>query len=60
MLVADEGGIIGSLLDGRWVGRIVLSREASGEWETGVRRNGRRCKVVDKEELRAKWAVWIT
>ena len=58
-LVAGEGGIIGSLLDGGWVGGIVVSREASGEWETGVRRYGRWCKVVDKEELRAKWAVRI-
>ena len=58
-MVAGEGGTIGSLLDGRWVGGIVVSREAGGEWETGVRRYGRRCKVVDKEELRAEWAVWI-
>ena len=57
--MAGEGGIIGSLLDGRWIGRIVLSPEASGEWESGVRRYGRRCKVVDKEELRAQRAVWI-
>jgi len=58
-LVAGEGGTIGSFLDGRWVGGIVVSREAGGEWATGVRRYGGRCKVVDKEELRAEWAVWI-
>jgi len=58
-LVAGEGGIIGSLLDGGWVGGIVVSREAGGEWETGVRRYGRRCKVVDKEELRAEWGARI-
>ena len=58
-MVNGEGGTIGSLLDGRLVGGIVVSREAGGEWETGVRRYGRSCKVVDKEELRAEWAVWI-
>ena len=58
-MVAGNGGTIGSLLDGRWVGGIVVSREEGGEWETGVRRYGRRCKVVDKEELRAAWVVWI-
>jgi len=58
-LVAGEGGVIGSLLDQGWVGGIVVSREAGGEWETGVRRYGKRCKVVDKEELRAEWAARI-
>ena len=61
VVVGEGGGIIGSLLDGGWVGGIVVSREeeAGGEWETGVRRYGRRCKVVDKEELRAEWAARI-
>lgn len=58
-LVTGEGGIIGNLLDGGWVGGIVVSREAGGEWETGVRRYGRRCKVVDKEEVRAEWGARI-
>ncbi|PWW75738.1 hypothetical protein C7212DRAFT_320848 [Tuber magnatum] len=58
-LVAGEGGIIGNLLDGGWVSGIVISREAGGEWETGVRRYGKRCKVVDEEELRAEWGARI-
>ncbi|RPA96546.1 hypothetical protein L873DRAFT_1791537 [Choiromyces venosus 120613-1] len=58
-LVAGVGGIIGNLLDGGWVGGIVVCREAGGDWETGVRRYGKRCKVVDKEGLRAEWGARI-
>lgn len=59
-LVGEDGASITGLLEGNWVGAVVVAaaadRPGSKEWRQHVQRFGRRCAVVDRSGIRGDWA----
>lgn len=62
-LVGEGGAAVAGLLEGNWVGAVVVVTADKGKgsgamdgWQQGVQRFGRRCTIIAKSGIRSDWA----
>lgn len=62
-LVGEGGSTVAGLLDGNWVGAVVVATADQGKgkgaidgWQQGMQKYGRRCTVIARSGIRSDWA----
>lgn len=59
-MAGDDGVVVSGLLDGGWVGGIVVVADGTEKsWWGGVRRYGKRCRILGADEVAQDWGTRV-
>jgi hypothetical protein len=58
-LIGREASVVSGLLDGGWINTVIVVEDGTEggmeEWRTGVKRHGKRCRILEGVEVGGDW-----